>query len=59
MSKIKYSYILQLKYNGKWKDIYTYLSIDKARAVRKAFLSDKSSASYPEDSRILTQMIVE
>jgi hypothetical protein len=59
MSRVKYNYILQLKYNGKWHEIYCYESIDKARAVRSSFLKNKDIANYPQDTRIITQLVVD
>lgn len=59
MSRVKYNYILQLKYNGKWHEIDSYSSIDIARKIRSNFTHPIDDREKPQDTRIITQLVVD
>ena len=59
MSKVKYNYILQLKYNGKWEKVGVYDTIDTARDIRAIFMSPSIAFDKPSDAMIVTQLLVD
>ena len=59
MSTVKYNYILKLKYNGKWKEVGVYDTIDTARDIRAIFMSPSIAFDKPSDAMIVTQLLVD